>query len=99
LDKTDEKLLSGMFTSVQFPIEKKADTNNVILIPKNALVTQGQLTGVYTIGNENTALLRWLRIGKNYGDEVEVLSGLSADEQYIVSSDSKLFNGAKVTIQ
>jgi multidrug efflux pump subunit AcrA (membrane-fusion protein) len=99
LDKTDEKLLSGMFTSVQFPIEKKADTNNVILIPKSALVTQGQLTGVYTIGNENTALLRWLRIGKNYGDEVEVLSGLSADEQYIVSSDSKLFNGAKVTIQ
>ncbi|SFS77486.1 efflux RND transporter periplasmic adaptor subunit [Lutibacter maritimus] len=99
LDKTDEKLLSGMFTSVQFPIVKKADTNNVILIPKSALVTQGQLTGVYTIGNENTALLRWLRIGKNYGDEVEVLSGLSADEQYIVSSDSKLFNGAKVTIQ
>lgn len=99
LDKTDEKLLSGMFTSVQFPIEKKADTNNVILIPKSALVTQGQLTGVYTIGNENTALLRWLRIGKNYGDEVEVLSGLSADEQYIVSADGKLFNGAKVTIQ
>lgn len=99
LDKTDTKLLSGMFTSVQFPIEKKADTNGVVLIPKSALVTQGQLTGVYTIGNEDTAILRWLRIGKNYGDEVEVLSGLSKDEHYIISSESKLYNGAKVTIQ
>lgn len=99
LDKTDTKLLSGMFTSVQFPIEKKADTNGVVLIPKSALVTQGQLTGVYTIGIENTAILRWLRIGKNYGDEVEVLSGLSKDEHYIISSESKLYNGAKVTIQ
>ena len=99
LDKTDAKLLSGMFTSVNFPIEKKADTNGLILIPKSALVTQGQLTGVYTIGNENTALLRWLRVGKSYGDEVEILSGLSSDEQYIVSSEGKIFNGAKVTIQ
>ncbi|MBI9042480.1 efflux RND transporter periplasmic adaptor subunit [Lutibacter sp.] len=99
LDKTDVKLLSGMFTSVQFPIEKKENANGLILIPKSALIQQGQLTGIYTIGNENTAILRWLRIGKTFGDDVEVLSGLSKDEQYIVSSDSKLFNGAKVTIQ
>jgi len=99
LYKTEVKLLSGMFTSVQFPIEKKAESNGLILIPKNALIQQGQLNGVYTVANENTAILRWLRIGKTFGDEVEVLSGLSKDEQYIVSSESKLFNGAKVTIQ
>lgn len=98
LDKTDETLLSGMFTSVQFPIEKN-ETSSIIIIPKSALIDQGQLTGIYTIGNENTAILRWLRIGKNYGDMVEVLSGLSADEQFIVSAEGKLYNGAKVTIQ
>ena len=100
IDKTDDKLLSGMFTSVQFPIEKATKSDKgLILIPKTALIKQGQLTGIYTIGNENTAILRWLRIGKNYGDNVEVLSGLSSDEQFIASAESKLYNGAKISIQ
>tara|TARA_R110001583_G_scaffold93777_1_gene236988 strand:+ start:8818 stop:9900 length:1083 start_codon:yes stop_codon:yes gene_type:complete len=102
LDKTDVKLLSGMFTSVQFPTEKKDENSSqtsMVLVQKSALVQQGQLSGVYTIGNENIALLRWLRIGKSFGDLVEVLSGLSANEQYIVSAEGKLFNGAKVAIQ
>ncbi|MFK5959337.1 MAG: efflux RND transporter periplasmic adaptor subunit [Lutibacter sp.] len=99
LDKTVVNLLSGMFTSVQFPIEKNTHKTSLILVPQSALVKQGQLTGLYTIGNENSAILRWLRIGKTFGDQVEVLSGLSANEQYIVSADGKLFNGAKVTIQ
>jgi len=102
LDKTEVKLLSGMFTSVQFPIVKNIkNTNepNSVLISQSALIKQGQLTGVYTIGNENTAILRWLRIGKTFGNQVEVLSGLSESEHYIISADGKLFNGAKVAIQ
>ncbi len=100
LDKTEVKLLSGMYTSVQFPIEKITDTKKkMVLVPQSVLLHQGQLTGVYTIGNENVAILRWLRIGKSFGDQVEVLSGLSANEQYIVSADGKLYNGAKVSIQ
>lgn len=97
LGKTDAKLLSGMFTSVQFPVEKSAKPN-LILVPESALVRQGQLTGIYTIGNENVAILRWLRTGKTFGDNVEVLSGLAADEQFIVAAEGKLFNGAKVLI-
>ncbi|MFN7046029.1 MAG: efflux RND transporter periplasmic adaptor subunit, partial [Flavobacterium sp.] len=64
-----------------------------------ALVKQGQLTGIYTVGSGNVAILRWLRIGKTFGNQVEVLSGLSADEQYIISAEGKLFNGAKVSVQ
>ena len=63
------------------------------------LVKNGQLTGIYTVSQNNTALLRWLRLGRTFGDQVEVLSGLSADEQYIVSAEGKLFNGAKITNQ
>lgn len=101
LDKMDASILSGMFVNVQFPIEKKTTTtvkSEQVLVPETALVRQGQLTGVYTIAN-NTAILRWLRIGKTYGDKVEVLSGLNAEEPYIVSSEGKLFNGAKVSVQ
>ncbi|PRZ22158.1 efflux RND transporter periplasmic adaptor subunit [Flavobacterium petrolei] len=101
LDKTDNSVLSGMFVNVQFPVANKTQTvaSDRILIPESALVKKGQLSGIYTIGTGNIAILRWLRIGKTFGNQVEVLSGLSANEQYIVSADGKLYNGALVHIQ
>jgi len=98
LDKTDASILSGMYATVQFPIEKKTDATTV-LVPQEALVKRGQLTGIYTVSESNTAILRWLRLGRTFGDNVEVLSGLNADENYIISADEKLFNGAKITIK
>ena len=99
LDKTDDRILTGMFATVQFPVEKNENTTSIVLVPSSAIVKNGGLKGVYTVSEQNTALLRWLRLGKTYGDKVEVLSGLNADEKYIVTADAKLFNGAKVTIQ
>ncbi|MCL6461759.1 MAG: efflux RND transporter periplasmic adaptor subunit [Flavobacterium micromati] len=101
LDKTDATVLSGMFVNVQFPIENKVNTSKseVLLVPESALVKQGQLSGIYTVGTGNVAILRWLRIGKSFGEQVEVLSGLSANEQYIISADGKLYNGAFVSVQ
>jgi len=99
LDKTEANILSGMFATIQFPVEKKASATSMVLIPTTAIINNGSLKGVYTVSEQNTALLRWLRLGKSYGDKTEVLSGLNADEKYIVSSDGKLFNGAKVSIQ
>jgi multidrug efflux pump subunit AcrA (membrane-fusion protein) len=90
-----------MFVNVQFPVANTTQTTTTtdkVLVPESTLVKQGQLTGIYTIGNGNKAILRWLRIGKSFGNQVEVLSGLSAEEQYIVSSEGKLFNGAKVKL-
>ena len=98
LDKTDIAILSGMYVTVKFPVEKQAK-HQVVLIPTTAIVENGQLMGVYVVGENNTALLRWLRLGQIFGSEVEVLSGLKADETYIVSAEGKLYNGAKITIQ
>ena len=78
LEKTDANLLSGMFTSVQFPIEKNSEENGPILIPTSAIIERGELRGVYIGSQTNTALLRWLRLGKEFGDQIEVLSGLSS---------------------
>ena len=98
LDKSDVKLLSGMFASVQFPSENNT-ASSAILIPTSAIVKKGELKGIYVVSQSNTALLRWLRLGKVSGENVEVLSGLSADESYITSSESKLVNGSKLNIQ
>lgn len=100
LDELNKNILSGMFVNVQFPIENKAEvaSHQKTLIPINALVSQGQLKGIYTLGSNNSAILRWLRLGKTVDDKVEVLSGLSPNEQYIVSAQGKLFNGVTVRV-
>lgn len=96
LDKTEANILSGMFTSVQFPVKRKTKSS-MVLIPNEAIITNGQLSGVYTVSQSNTALLRWLRLGRTFGNQVEVLSGLSSDEAYIISAEGKLYNGAKIS--
>lgn len=103
LDQTDKSILSGMFTNIQFPIKAQGQqTDNAktsAQVLEQALVKSGQLTGVYTIGSNQTAILRWLRLGKKIGDSYEVLSGLSQDEVYIVSAQGKLYNGVKVEVK
>ncbi len=98
LDKTDAGILSGMYATVRFPVAQK-ENSQTVMVPKEAIVTNGGLTGVYTVSQSNTALLRWLRLGRVMGDRVEVLSGLTSNEQYIVSAEGKLYNGAKISIQ
>lgn len=98
LDKTDSDILSGMYATVQFPVEKTGDATT-LLVPKESIVHRGELTGIYTVSLSSTAILRWVRLGRSLGDKVEVLSGLSADEKYIVDADSKLFNGVRLTIK
>nr|WP_321356956.1 efflux RND transporter periplasmic adaptor subunit [uncultured Draconibacterium sp.] len=84
------KLYSGMYAEVLFEygIQKR------ILVPESALIHRGQLVGIYAVGQSGNALLRWVKTGKTFGDKIEIISGLSDGEQYVVSSDSKLFDGA-----
>ncbi len=99
LNSQDAKVLSGMFATVHFSVEGSATSASNILVPTSAIVTNGGLNGIYTISEQNTALLRWLRLGKTYGDKVEVLSGLIDGEKYILSAEGKLSNRAKISIQ
>lgn len=99
---TSEDLLPGMYVNARFPVSANKDFNennpSSIIIPKSALVKKGQLTGVYTVSDQNTSILRWLKIGKDLGEHVEILSGLEAGESYISSSEGRLHNGSLVTV-
>ncbi|MCC6286362.1 MAG: efflux RND transporter periplasmic adaptor subunit [Chitinophagaceae bacterium] len=95
---SEKDLLSGMYVHINIPVNDNSNSNisQNVWIPEESLVKQGDLTGIYTIGDKNTAILRWLRIGKSSGAQVEVLSGLAVGEAYISSATSRLWNGATV---
>lgn len=92
-----KEALSGMFSRIYVKGESKENnTQTIISIPKNVLVEQNGLDGVYVYGKSNTALLRWIKTGREMGENIEVLSGLSANDKIIVSAESKLYNGLNI---
>ncbi len=99
----DEKqgLFAGMYANVSVPVQQTIENKkggDQVMVPLTSIEHRDQLTGIYTIGNNNTALLRWVRLGKVEGNQVEVLSGLAPHEQFIASADGRLFNGVTVKI-
>lgn len=90
-----ERIKSGMFANVHVTVPQE----NQILIPADALLKRGQLTGIFTVTDQSELVLRWVQTGKKAGSRVEVLAGLSEGEQYVTSIDGRLREGQKVRIQ
>lgn len=97
---TRNDIYAGMFASISIPVkDTRQSKTDVALIPLSAIINRDELTGIYTVSANHTALLRWIRLGKTYGDKIEVITGLSKDEKFIGSSESKLYNGAPVVVK
>lgn len=91
LDNADGQLRSGMFARLLI----EAGERRAVLIPRSGLVIQGQLEGVFVADGE-VARLRWVRTGRDYGDRVEVLSGLGSGERIAVSGLDRLKDGDRI---
>jgi RND family efflux transporter MFP subunit len=98
-DADKQDLYSGMYVQARITPTGKVQSHSSVMVPASAVIEKDQLTGVYTIGDNQTALLRWVKPGKTYGDHVEILSGLQAEEKFIATSEGKLYNGAPVTMK
>lgn len=90
---------SGMYAKVSIEVSRGSGNTNNIMVPASAIVNRDQLNGLYTISEGQTALLRWVKLGKKQGDQVEVLSGLTSDEKFILTAEGKLYNGVPVVIK
>ncbi len=95
--ETLSKIFPGMYANVHIPVPSKAFKTSCTTVEKDALIQRGQLTGIYTVSEQNTALLRWIRTGKDFGDRIEVVSGLQPGEEYIISNLTQLRDGLPVS--
>ncbi|SMO39395.1 RND family efflux transporter, MFP subunit [Saccharicrinis carchari] len=90
-----KELRSGMFAQVTL---SKGDTKK-IMVPKALIVHRGQLTGIWTVSESNTALLRWVRLGKSIDQRIEILSGLSVGDRLILNSEVRLHDGMRLELK
>lgn len=84
LPRGTEGLTPGLFARVRLPLSEARDgaaSGGRVSIPRNAVVSRGDLRAVYVAGEGGSYLLRQVRLGRTQGDAVEVLSGLQAGER------------------
>jgi RND family efflux transporter MFP subunit len=78
-------VVPGMFARVSLPTSLATGSGGLqaanIWVPRSALVRRAELDGLYVIAASGKPLLRQVRLGAVRGEQVEVLSGLSAGER------------------
>ncbi len=88
----DPRLRSGLFGRAQFSRGKQ----QVLLIPRSAVVERGQLQGVFVLDQKRVATLRYVTLGKLSGSEIEVLSGLQLGEHFVANPGERDLNGRRI---
>jgi RND family efflux transporter MFP subunit len=94
VDNPSGELLPGAFLSVHLKLSSKVGT---MVVPVNALIFRSQGMQVAVI-RDNKAELVPITIGRDYGTEVEVVSGLSAQDLIIENPSDSLTSGTEVRL-
>jgi RND family efflux transporter MFP subunit len=89
----DPGLKPGLFARVELPVAKAGEAGP-LSIPTNAVLRRGGLTGVFAV-KDGRAFLRWIALGRDLGQRVEVRAGLVEGES-VVLSPGGLMDGAAV---
>lgn len=86
------KLRPGQFANVQLALAQRA---NSLIIPEQALWPQGGKQFVYVVRNGRAELAE-VKIGKRTAGRVEIVTGLTPTDEFIVAGQMKIFPGAAV---
>jgi RND family efflux transporter MFP subunit len=94
-DNAAGKFFGGSYCNVHFQIP--ADPN-LVTIPSTALVTGNQGTQVATIDGNGKVALKSVQLGRDLGDSVEVLAGLSPSDRIVNTPPETLATGDTVRV-
>ncbi|MBP2648215.1 MAG: hypothetical protein H6Q77_1839 [Gemmatimonadetes bacterium] len=80
----DGRFQSGSAASLALP----RGTRRAVLVPVEAVVRQGDLTGV-RVTSAGSSSLRWVRLGRVHGAMIEVYSGLAGSDTVLVATGAR----------
>jgi RND family efflux transporter MFP subunit len=89
----DDTLRPGMYLQVKFVFDRN---DPPVLIPSAALATRSDGPRVPVLDDKNQVHYRAIRIGRDFGPEIEVLSGLCAGEAVVIHPGDDLADGTVV---
>jgi RND family efflux transporter MFP subunit len=87
------KLLPGMYVEVDLHLPRK---DPPLLLPSDTLSVRPEGTMVAVVDSNNAVHFQHVVIGRDYGSDIEILSGLSAGQRVIANPNDSVQEGVKV---
>ena len=94
LPNRDGLLLPGAYVQAALPLA----ASKALVIPANTLMIRGAGTLVAVVGADGRIKLKPIKVGRNYGQTVEVIDGVSATDQLVLNPSDSLGEGDTVTV-
>lgn len=96
IDNKDNKVLPGMFARVTF----NYGTRDNVVVPDRAVVKQSGSGNkyVYVLNADSTVSYNRVELGRRIDNTYELLSGVEDGSNVVVSGQTRLANGAKVSV-
>jgi RND family efflux transporter MFP subunit len=94
-DNSDGKLFGGAYCKVYFQLPADPD---MVRVPATALMPVNRGTQVAVLGDGSKVVLKSIKLGRDFGDSVEVTAGLAPGDRVIDSPPETLQNGDVVQL-
>jgi len=96
LRNEDRALMPGMYAQVKFSL---VPTDDVWMVPATALIARSAGSQVITVRDDGTVHYLSVQLGRDLGQSVEIVSGLTGKERLVVSPPDGLKEGARVVTE
>lgn len=91
----DQQLLPGMYAQVKFTLPSLRPS---LLIPVGALVVNADSTQIMLLRPDQTIHIQKVEVGRDFGKEIEILSGLSPQDSVITNPSDAFREGLRVQV-
>jgi RND family efflux transporter MFP subunit len=96
LRNDDRALMPGMYAQVKFSVPP---SDEVWVVPATAIVTRAAGSQVVAVRGDGTVTFLGVQLGRDFGQSVEIVSGLSGHERLVVSPPDGLKDGVRVALE
>ncbi len=95
VDNPEGKILADTYGEIRF---RESDTDSPLTIPANTLLFRAEGLQVGLVRPDDTVELRKVQIGRDFGQSVEILGGITLADHIIVNPADSLTEGTKVRV-
>ena len=97
IDNQKGELLPGAYAEVHFKLPAE-DAGESFKLPANVLLFRSDGLHVGVVDANNHVVLKPVEIGRDYGSDIEIVHGLTADDNVILSPPDSLKDGVAVRV-
>jgi membrane fusion protein (multidrug efflux system) len=96
VDNSKGQILPYSYGEIRFQAD---DSKPPLTLPANALIFRAQGLQVGVVRPDDTVELRAVKVGRDFGQTIEILGGVTSKDRVIANPTDSLVTGAKVRVQ